>query len=48
MQNLKYEKIMKIMNQKDCHGNTPLHYSVMNNNQPLTDFFIKLGADKKK
>ena len=39
------ERIRKIINKRDMHGNTPLHYSVNNWPQNIIKDMMKLGAD---
>ena len=39
------ERIRKIINKRDMHGNTPLHYAVNNWPQNIIKDMMKLGAD---
>ena len=39
------ERIRKIINKRDAHGNTPLHYAVNNWPQNIVKDMLKLGAD---
>ena len=39
------ERIRKIINKRDVHGNTPLHYAVNNWPQNIVKDMLKLGAD---
>ena len=39
------ERIRKIINKRDIHGNTPLHYAVNNWPQNIIKDMMKLGAD---